>query len=85
MQSEFKEFVYQNDLRFRLDVRDNYLKEKQTMTQNKFPPGWDDERVQSVIAHYEQQTEDELSLKMRLLFKCVSPKIIMKDYCSVNF
>ena len=29
------------------------------MTQNKFPPGWDDERVQSVIAHYEQQTEDE--------------------------
>lgn len=29
------------------------------MTQNKFPPGWDDERVQSIIAHYEQQTEDE--------------------------
>ncbi len=28
------------------------------MTQNKFPPGWDEERVQSVIAHYEQQTED---------------------------
>ncbi len=29
------------------------------MTQNKFPPGWDEARVQSVIAHYEQQTEDE--------------------------
>ena len=27
--------------------------------QNKFPPGWDEERVQSVIAHYDQQTEDE--------------------------
>ena len=27
--------------------------------QNEFPPGWDEERVQSVIAHYEQQTEDE--------------------------
>ena len=26
---------------------------------NEFPPGWDEERVQSVIAHYEQQTEDE--------------------------
>ena len=27
--------------------------------QNEFPPGWDEERVQSVIAHYEQQTENE--------------------------
>lgn len=29
------------------------------MTENRFPPGWDEARVQSVIAHYEQQTEDE--------------------------
>ena len=29
------------------------------MKKNKFPPGWDEERVQSVIAYYEQQTEDE--------------------------
>ena len=28
-------------------------------TKNEFPPGWNEERVQSVIAHYEQQTEDE--------------------------
>ena len=27
--------------------------------QNEFPPGWDAERVQSVIAYYDQQTEDE--------------------------
>ena len=27
--------------------------------QNEFPPGWDEERVQSVIAYYNQQTEDE--------------------------
>ena len=26
---------------------------------NEFPPGWDEERVQGVIAHYEQQTRDE--------------------------
>ena len=26
---------------------------------NEFPPGWDEERVQSVVAYYEQQTEDE--------------------------
>ena len=29
------------------------------MKQNKFPPDWDKERVQSVSAAYEQQTEDE--------------------------
>lgn len=29
------------------------------MTQNKFPPGCDEERVQSVINYYENQTEDE--------------------------
>ena len=26
---------------------------------NEFPPGWNEERVQSVIAYYDQQTEDE--------------------------
>lgn len=26
---------------------------------NSFPPGWDDERVQDVIRHYESQTEYE--------------------------
>ena len=30
------------------------------MKQNKFPPGWDEERVQSVINYYENQTEDEV-------------------------
>jgi hypothetical protein len=29
------------------------------MAQNKFPPGWDEERVQKVLAHYETQSEDE--------------------------
>ncbi len=29
------------------------------MKQNKFPPGWDEERVQKVIAYYENQMEDE--------------------------
>jgi hypothetical protein len=29
------------------------------MSQNKFPEGWDEKRVQGVIAHYENQTEDE--------------------------
>ncbi len=29
------------------------------MRKQKFPPGWDEERVKEVIAHYENQTEDE--------------------------
>ena len=29
------------------------------MKQSKFPPGWDEKRVQSVIDYYENQTEDE--------------------------
>lgn len=29
------------------------------MKQNEFPSGWDEERVRSVIAYYDQQTEDE--------------------------
>ena len=30
------------------------MKEKQ-----KFPPGWDESRVDEVLTHYENQTEDE--------------------------
>lgn len=26
---------------------------------NRFPPGWDETRVKDVLAHYENQTEDE--------------------------
>jgi hypothetical protein len=29
------------------------------MTQGQFPPGWDEARVRRVLAHYEQQTEEE--------------------------
>ena len=29
------------------------------MKENKFPPGWDEERVRRVLAHYEEQTEDD--------------------------
>jgi hypothetical protein len=27
--------------------------------QNRFPPGWDEDRVRQVLAHYEKQTEAE--------------------------
>ncbi|MGQ9629886.1 MAG: hypothetical protein ACUVXI_06150 [bacterium] len=29
------------------------------MKQTRFPPGWDEERVQRVLAYYEEQTEEE--------------------------
>jgi hypothetical protein len=29
------------------------------MAQTRFPHGWDEERVQKVLAHYETQTGDE--------------------------
>jgi hypothetical protein len=29
------------------------------MSENRFPPGWDEERVRKVLAHYEEQTEAE--------------------------
>ncbi len=29
------------------------------MGEQKFPPGWDEERVRDVLARYENQTEDE--------------------------
>jgi hypothetical protein len=29
------------------------------MKQSRFPEGWDEERVRRVLAHYEEQTEEE--------------------------
>ncbi len=29
------------------------------MTENRFPPGWDEERVRRVLEHYEQRSDEE--------------------------
>jgi len=29
------------------------------MTDNRFPPGWDEDRVRRVLDHYENQTDEE--------------------------
>ena len=29
------------------------------MKKSRFPKGWDEDRVRSVLTHYEQQTEEE--------------------------
>jgi hypothetical protein len=32
---------------------------RKKMKQSRFPPGWDEDRVQKVLAHYENQTAEE--------------------------
>ena len=44
--------------------------------QNEFPPGWNEERVQSVIAHYEQQTENEAVAEDEAAFEDESSMLI---------
>jgi hypothetical protein len=29
------------------------------MRKNKFPPGWDEQRVRKLLTHYDEQTEEE--------------------------
>ena len=36
---------------------------------NRFPPGWDEERVRRVLAHYESQTEEEAVIEDERAFK----------------
>ncbi|MGD0871510.1 MAG: hypothetical protein ABSB88_18315 [Bryobacteraceae bacterium] len=33
------------------------------MSQSKFPNGWDEEKVRRVLAHYEQQTDEDALLE----------------------
>jgi len=46
------------------------------MRQKKFPPGWDEERVRKVIAHYEQQTEEEAVAEDEAAFQQSSQTVI---------
>ena len=39
------------------------------MKKQKFPPGWNEKRVKEVIAHYENQTEDEESAEIEAALK----------------
>ena len=37
----------------------NQTKKPKRAQRQKFPKGWDEERVRRVLSHYENQTEDE--------------------------
>lgn len=41
-----------------------------------FPPGWDEARVQNVLAHYENQTEDEAVAEDEACWKPGDPTIM---------
>lgn len=46
------------------------------MKQNTFPLGWNDERVQRVLTHYENQTEDEALAEDEAVFTDHSQTLI---------
>jgi hypothetical protein len=39
------------------------------MSQTKFPPGWDEDRVRKVLGHYEDQTEEEATAEDEAAFE----------------
>jgi len=46
------------------------------MKLSKYPPGWDEERVRRVIAHYEEQTEDEAVTEDEATFEDKKPAVM---------
>jgi hypothetical protein len=39
------------------------------MNQTRLPPGWDEERVRKVLAHYEEQTGEEATAEDEAAFE----------------
>ena len=46
------------------------------MRQTKFPPGWDEKRVNEVLAHYESQTEEEAVAKDEAAFEAAGQTVM---------
>ena len=46
------------------------------MKQSKFPPGWDEERVRRVMAHYELQSEEEALAEDEAAFEATGQTIM---------
>jgi hypothetical protein len=41
--------------------------------ENRFPPGWDEERVQEVLEYYERQTDEEAVAEDEAAFESETP------------
>jgi len=52
---------------------------------NRFPPGWDEQRVRAVLEHYEAQTEEEAVAEDEAAYEDAAPvkrpKRIQIDSC----
>ena len=46
------------------------------MKQSGFPPGWDAERVNRVLAHYESQSEEEAVAKDEAAFEALGETVM---------
>ena len=46
------------------------------MSKQQFPPGWDEKRVNELIAHYENQTEDDYAPQKTGAGDSIQPFII---------
>ncbi len=38
------------------------------MAKNIFPTGWDEKKVKGIIAHYDQQTDDDIAAEIEVAF-----------------
>ena len=47
------------------------------MKESRFPPGWDEERVRRVLAHYEQQSEEEAVVEDETAFEDPTQTVIV--------
>jgi len=46
------------------------------MKQSKFPPGWDEKRVNEVLTHYESQTEEEAVAEDEAAFEAAGQTVM---------
>jgi hypothetical protein len=47
------------------------------MKRNRFPAGWDEDRVHSVLEHYEKQTEDEAVAEDEAAFRLRGQAVVV--------
>ena len=46
-------------------------------TADRYPPGWDEERIRDVLEHYEGQTDDELAAEIEAAFEDKSQTVMV--------
>jgi hypothetical protein len=50
--------------------------ERKKMRKNKFPPGWDEQRVRKLLTHYDEQTEEEAVAEDEAAFEDATQTVI---------